>query len=635
MAKHGKKTAHGSRGGNPLAKAEELLDARKWEEAAELLTTLTEQRPNNRDAWAMLGEALMNLEDARGLWTVARTLIRLEPAAEANWFNAVNVAMINGMPFSASNYAEEFISRFPDSPFMKDIRKQQEVLQQAIAAIHASSLTTPGGTDQDFRELEQATIALDSGDFDLAEQLSRATLARSPHLAAPANNLCLIDALRGNLEEAIRRARAVLDQHPGNIHALANLVQFYVRTGQREEAQRTAQELRQQPCDEAHLPKQIEGLTYLDDDEAVIRLFEKVNPGSRDQKGNAQLALAYHLAAVAYAHRGDDRQARQLWQTALKLSPDYAMAQANLDNLKKPVGERVRAFPFELRQWIPIGWIQDLRRAAQRGQSGEKALKSQMDKFLQVTPGLEGLLPVLFERGGEDSRGFALHVASAARLPLVRDFALSDHGTDAERMQAAQAATEFGLLARGQPVSMLSKGERRDLMMLAYEISGEPDRRKIPAAIQYQINTIHDVLIRGDYAKAETMAKEAVRKSPNEPTLWNYVVSSLQGQRKEKEAAELIRQMAERFPNYFFAKIALARLYVQEGQVEQAHHLLEPLLTMQKFHTSEFSALASANIELLMAEKQVDGAKSWIQMWEQFEPDSPNLGHYRRLLRVR
>lgn len=62
---------------------------------------------------------------------------------------------------------------------------------------------------------------MSNNDYQLAERLSQKLAARSPHLAAPHNNLSLIYALQGHLDKAIDAAGKVLEQHPDNLHALA------------------------------------------------------------------------------------------------------------------------------------------------------------------------------------------------------------------------------------------------------------------------------------------------------------------------------------------------------------------------------------------------------------------------------
>jgi len=626
--------SHGSGLGYTLGRAEQCLRMKQWDEAADLLEPLTERYPNNSDVWAMLGEAYNQLGDAYGLWDVSQNLLRLEPQEPDNWYNAVGVSLLNMMPFTAKYFADEFLRQFPTDTHAQDIREQRVNLEKACSEIKTKDTTEQGATDQDFREIEQSHIAVSHGDFALGEQLSRKITERSPHLIAPLNNLSLAYAVQGRFEEAVATARQVLERQPNNIHAQANLAQLLYRSGRRAEAEAVAEQLSRQTVTGDHLAKQLEGLSYLGKDAEIIRLFEAAETQTEQTREEMEYGpLLYHLAAVAYARQGNDKRAKQLWQKAIKADPAFVLAQDNLDNLKRDVGERSPAFPFSFYQWIPVQWIEGLVQAVEKGVRSEAALKQAMDKLLRETPGLETILPVLWERGDENGRQFALQTAWAAQLPLLRDFALSESGTDQDRMQAAQQAIERGFLPRGKPLSLFMKGKRQELMMLDYEITSEPQPSRAPKSARKKLLDAHEALLQRDYVKAETLAREALILAPNESTLFNYLASALQGQGRQEEMKAVIQQMVDRFPDYLFGQVALARLLVEQEKTEEAQSLLDPLLSRGKFHISEFSALCAIQIELLIARKEYEGAKSWMQMWQQADPDNPNLGHFRRLLR--
>ena len=47
---------------------------------------------------------------------------------------------------------------------------------------------------------------------------------------------------------------------------------------------------------------------------------------------------------------------------------------------------------------------------------------------------------------------------------------------------------------------------------------------------------------------------------------------------------------------------------------------------------SEFAAFAQAEMQLLIAEGHEEGALSWFRMWEELDPDHPQLEKWRPLL---
>jgi hypothetical protein len=61
------------------------------------------------------------------------------------------------------------------------------------------------------------------------------------------------------------------------------------------------------------------------------------------------------------------------------------------------------------------------------------------------------------------------------------------------------------------------------------------------------------------------------------------------------------------------------------GDCELAESYLAPLRRPQQLHITEFSALAAANVRLLLVRGKVDAAGSWLNMWRQVDPDHPEL----------
>ena len=95
------------------------------------------------------------------------------------------------------------------------------------------------------------------------------------------------------------------------------------------------------------------------------------------------------------------------------------------------------------------------------------------------------------------------------------------------------------------------------------------------------------------------------------------------------EAEALLRQIHERFPDYFFARTGMAKLHIVAGRLDEAKALLDPLMQRRRFHLSEFAAFASAEIDYWLAKGSPEGARQWYDMWKQMDPDHPILAVYR------
>jgi hypothetical protein len=60
--------------------------------------------------------------------------------------------------------------------------------------------------------------------------------------------------------------------------------------------------------------------------------------------------------------------------------------------------------------------------------------------------------------------------------------------------------------------------------------------------------------------------------------------------------------------------------------LDRARQLLAPLLTRQRLHVSEFSALCMAQVNVALAERNREQARHWLDIWRQVMPDHPALG---------
>jgi hypothetical protein len=74
----------------------------------------------------------------------------------------------------------------------------------------------------------------------------------------------------------------------------------------------------------------------------------------------------------------------------------------------------------------------------------------------------------------------------------------------------------------------------------------------------------------------------------------------------------------------------MARLEVFAGRLEQARELLMPLVTPRRMRVAEFVALATAKIDLALAEDDIEEAHNWAGMWEALLPEHPQLAAMRR-----
>jgi hypothetical protein len=140
--------------------------------------------------------------------------------------------------------------------------------------------------------------------------------------------------------------------------------------------------------------------------------------GTDAREEKATMGTLYHLAAVAALRLGRETEARRYWRQALRDAPWLDVAQANLDDLQMPVGERHTPWPFVLEQWIPRATLDAyLKQVEPAMRRGEEAARAAQRRFLQRYPEVVPLIPLLLDRGDPDGRAFALQVAVPSDLP--------------------------------------------------------------------------------------------------------------------------------------------------------------------------------------------------------------------------
>ena len=87
----------------------------------------------------------------------------------------------------------------------------------------------------------------------------------------------------------------------------------------------------------------------------------------------------------------------------------------------------------------------------------------------------------------------------------------------------------------------------------------------------------------------------------------------------------LLDEVIKDSPNYVHARTSRSRAYLDNENLEAAQELLVPMLEWDRFHFEDFSEFSDVYIEYLMANDQEDGAKSWLNMWQQVDPEHPKL----------
>jgi tetratricopeptide (TPR) repeat protein len=602
-----------------------LMDRRNWDEAQQAIHAFTRKNPDVIDGWLMqiqIGDAI---QQPVLVWTANRQLLALEPHAETHRYNAVVTSVQLAMPFAAWGHIKAYLARWPDGRHAPKVREILEFTEQTCQELLETDEMAKDADPADMALFEESQTLVSAGYIKEGLPLSLQAAKKLPHAPAPRNNISLCYAVQGKLDKAVTLAQEVLEHHPLNIHARCNLAVFLVRLGRDDEARPILAALREEsPGNPEYWGKIIDAFAHAGDDTDVIEVFTRATQVLKAAGHEDVLnGVAQHLAAVAYARQGNLPEAQRLWQAARQHSPSLNLIWENMTDARRPVGGQNGAWYFAFNQWVTHQWIQRLERAFSIGvKRGDLAAKREVEKVLNAIPELAVALAILLDRGDPVGRKLALHVAAHYPLRGLREFAFGQMGTDAQRWEAARYAGEHGLIDTSEPVTLYVQGEPRDLMLLGFEIHDEWPEDDLTPEIDAYMTASLEALQAGDMTGSLAEIEEGLQAIPDNKVLLNQKRIGLAQLGREAEADELTRQVFDMHPDYLFARCAMARLLAREGDPDEAEQLLAPLLQRQRLHHAEFNAVAAAQIDIHQAAGRIDAARSWLQMWQQADPDS-------------
>jgi tetratricopeptide (TPR) repeat protein len=614
-----------------------LMERKQVIEARALLERLIDDYPNRPEIYQLAADVAIGLGDHKlGLFACER-LRALVPHDRELPFLLALAYLGNGLPALAvaagrRALATERTSR--KAAMVRDLvaRFEPVVLEQAASF----GFDGPDGL-QCLEMHEQARALVVQGKFREAHAMAERLIAKQPRFAPAYNNGADACYHEGKIAAAVTLTERVLAFAPINIFALSNLVRFLAASGKMTEARRHAERLKQlEPTMPDQALKQAEALTWIGDDAGVLAAFAAAER-LEAEAGADEMAGLHHLAAVAQMHLGDEGAAREHWQAALRAQPGFAVAQANLDDLKQPVGNRHAPWYCDVASIMPKNLIGGLiaRMTSARGRDPDLATAAAAKGMVAAHPEVEGLVPLLLNLTESSGRQLAMMLATLVRAPAmleaVRDFALGQRGPDALRTQAATFANEAGLLP-DSPVQLWIQGEWRPVAMQRYEIHGDALKRKHAPGVFALIEKGMAALSVGDCAGAEALLRRALAIDPDDPVVLNNLAGVLAQRGRLAETEVIAERLVERHPDYLFGRTALANMASERGEVARARELLAPLLERRRFHHSEFAALSMAQLNLFLADNNLEQARICLDMWRQADPHHPALARYAKLL---
>ena len=615
-----------------LRRADALMEKGRLDEAYEIASRLHLRYPQRKEPLLFLMDLAVQTDDMIAYEEAIEALVKLAPGSAEYVLAYARSAASNGLVALTIERFDRFLERWPQHSEAPGIREAQSVFKEDLGR----QLDDAGFNYPDRFELaarnDEIQLLISRQRYDEAQSVAQKALDREPNYVPILNNMALLLLVDGKWREAVPYSERAVEIDPENVYALAHLARINSMLGYKQEAAFFAKRMKAGRAGFSDKTgKVIETLSFLGDDESVLEAYQEALKDEDDPA--LRSPLTHHLAGAATMRLGREREAKDYWKRALKLDPDFDMALENLADLKLPVGVRHGPWAFPLRYWISRATMSDLTAdlIKQPASGSEDGAKDALRKALLRHPEVETLVPILLERGDPSGRQFAQVIASTAQTPAMleslRDFALSRNGPDGMRMQAATLASDTGVFDTDS-VSVFVKGKQQDVGILGWEIHNEPAGSHRPAVQKLLVDGTQ-ALFSGDFARAQKLLKRALEMEPGAPDIINNLANSYKAEGRDAEALALMKEISERFPDYFFGTINMIQLSIEEGRMDDAKAMLEALSARKRFHSGEFAALAQAQVVFLLQSEEPGAARHWYDMWKQASPDHPGLEYYR------
>jgi hypothetical protein len=163
--------------------------------------------------------------------------------------------------------------------------------------------------------------------------------------------------------------------------------------------------------------------------------------------------------------------------------------------------------------------------------------------------------------------------------------------------------------------------EPESIIIGGYTVYTEPVE-SAPDAVADPAREALKCLTDGKPEKAEGILRAAIAKEPDYPTLHQNLAAALERQGRTEESLQCIHDLHARFPDYLFARCAVAMNVATQGDPEEARALIAPVLKRDSMHFMEFGSLCRAMCAIATAEKDWAEVGRWVEFWRTSDPGS-------------
>jgi tetratricopeptide (TPR) repeat protein len=442
--------------------------------------------------------------------------------------------------------------------------------------------------ESDFQLPENIVSALGSLSFEQAEaiDLSRMHLADDNPAAAIAvlqgidhpsarNNMALAFFVFGEVAQAVSVIEANWQANPDNLFALDSVIRWRCWS------------------------------------QGLDRCIGFVAPLRHTTPRRAEDAIA-QISALRFL--GENQAALLAWMNCEK-APYWKGASNDLREIFADLKEACVQLPGGSGMWFPGPWIRALTAIA--GKSKEK-WEQQWDTLLETCDAHVDYLIRAVDFGDAATRLLGLSVlkhravrSDRAALASVNALLTHPNGSDSDRMDLLNWLIDHGLRSRSESVEVWLSGELRTINSKSVRITDESRASPYPPEGTALNERVLESIGRRDLQQALSLAQHLNQMYPDQPMALVNLAGIKEGLKHPKaEVTDLYRQAYSMAPDYLFARCGLARCLAGDGQVEEAHKLLDGILDREEFHRSEYRSFLMAQHALALACGEHDAVRS-------------------------
>lgn len=597
-----------------LEKISKLVNRSVFEEADELLLELESDYPRNDEVLESRGDYFAHLGLVNGAWWYMYQAFNINSDNMSALSRLILLCSDLSLPLATLFYIERYedLSVIMPPSLLRLRYETREIADKLVV-----DEPTLVGNIRDQALLDLAQQLLNVGQIEEADKICRRALKKFPNIVSSHHIAAHILVQKGKLPAAIKQTQQVIKSFPNDRTARYMLFKMYYLIGDIASAEQLSIELLGSGIDTPKdIANRIEMLAVLNKPQEILDLFESL---AKPADGvDIQIDVA-HYVATSFALVGNIEQAQRLWRSIEHVAPD--IVNENLLDITAVINVKNGFAYFDMPFWIPHAWVDEVSTPA----SSTAHHKRRVQKLFKQASWLEHLVTVLFERGNEEGREFALHLCQSNPLPILESFVTGTKGSDGHRLHALKIMIDNEMITRDNLPDIWLGGTWQQPELFKYEITYDANPANTSRQVWQMIERIHALLVEEDWDTALNLIEKAREIDPDERTLMNYQKTALDEMELYEEADQILDELLEKHPDYLFAHIDKARQLIDDEELDEAYTYLSRFQSQPKFHVSEVKAYGVVTLKWLMAKDKLEKALNWSYQLEVIVPDLADM----------